>query len=142
MTFKAAVYAAGYCVKKLYATEDDEYYTRVEPTTGELFDVHPSFGTMSRNPALGRSYLERHWRDVYPRDFVVCEGREFKPPRYYDKWMDFPDSKGGTSERRQIMEEVRYQRWQDAEQIGDPELILREKVHRHKHEFFNTGDKL
>ena len=124
MNFGAAMYVAGYVQKKVRQKEDPEFYTRVDPKTGELFSIEPEFALMSRRPAIGRDWLFKYWRDVYPRDFVTVDGRFYKPPRYYDKKMEEinPD----------IMEEVRYQRWKDAEEIGDEELILQEKVMRHR----------
>jgi len=77
---------------------------------------------MSRRPAIGKRWIERYWRDVYPRDFVVMDGHELKPPRYYDKWMEVnhPD----------VMFQVKEQRLVDLVEIGDEQLIMKEKVHR------------
>ena len=134
MSYSAAAYVAGYVQKKIAARGDQHRYTRVDPVTGELHEVHPDYARMSRNPALGRTFLEQYWQDIYPNDFVVIEGKEFKPPRYYDRWMD--------QRHPEIMEEVRHQRYQDATEIGDEKLIMKEKIHRARLRLFNNRDSI
>jgi len=130
LTYEAALYVAGYVRKKVRHKDDPEYYDRVNPLTGEIVQIEQEFSRMSRSPALGRRWIERFWRDVYPRDFVVIDGRERKPPRYYDKWME--------AYQPLVMEEVRHQRYLDAVQIGDEKLIMKEKVHRARVGLFNS----
>lgn len=135
LTYGGARYVASYVRKKVRQRDDPNHYTRVNPTTGELVELEREFGRMSRRPAIGKKFIERFWRDVYPRDFVVMDGRELKPPRYYDKWMDQghrPDGPcgGGCLEHIETMMAVREQRLKDIEEIGNAELIAREKCHR------------
>lgn len=122
LTFGAARYVAGYVRKKVRQRDSPEHYTRVDPATGELVQLQQEFGRMSRRPAIGRRWIQRYWPDVYPRDFVVMEGRELKPPRYYDKWMDLYHPR--------VMLKVKEQRLADIRDIGDEQLIMKEKVHR------------
>lgn len=122
LSWKSASYVAGYVRKKAIEAVEPTRHLRVDKSSGELFEVEPEFQRMSRRPALGRLWLEKYWQDVYPRDFVVMDGSPIKPPRYYDRWME--------RYQPEVMEEVRYQRWKDAEEIGDDQLIMREKVHR------------
>lgn len=123
-----AAYVAGYVRKKVSKRYNRTHYSRVNPLTGELVEIQQEFSRMSRRPAIGRRWIEQFWRDVYPRDFVVIEGRPMKPPRYYDKWME--------DNQPEVMEEVRYQRYLDAEHIGDEKLIMKEKVHRARVDLF------
>lgn len=140
LTYAGARYVAGYVRKKVRQRDDPEHYTRVDPSTGELVQLRPEYGRMSRRPAIGRRWIEKYWSDVYPRDFVVINGRPLKPPRYYDKFMDLPDEKGGSRERREIMYHVRRQRIEDAIEISDEKLIMKEKVHRAKVALFQQRD--
>lgn len=133
----ACAYVAGYVNKKIRHRHADKRYTRVIPETGELVELVPEFSRMSRRPAIARGWIEKYWRDVYPRDFVVQEGREYNPPRYYDRFMDLPDDKGGSHERRTLMEEVRFQRWKDRTELADEKLIMKEKIHRARNRLFN-----
>lgn len=129
-----ARYTAGYVRKKVRRKDDPGYYDRVVPETGEIVTLESEFSRMSRRPALGRRWIERFWSDVYPRDFVLLEGRPRKPPRYYDKWME--------KYQPLLMEEVREQRWKDAVEIGDEKLIMKEKVHRARIGLFNRRRKV
>lgn len=134
VTPESARYVAGYVRKKVRRKDDPTYYDRVNPLTGEIVTVAQEFSRMSRNPAIGRRWIERYWRDVYPRDFVVMDGRPMKPPRYYDKVME--------RIHPVLMEEVRHQRWLDSEEIGDEKLIMAEKIHRARIELFHRRDRV
>jgi len=122
LTYAAARYAASYVRKKVRLRDDPDHYTRVNPLTGELVELHREYARMSRRPAIGKRWIERFWSDVYPRDFVVMDGKEMKPPRYYDKWME--------SHHPRIIMEVKEQRYVDMVEIGDEKLIMKEKIHR------------
>lgn len=130
VTAASASYVAGYATKKVRVAEQDEFYERVNVESGELIQVEPVFARMSLRPAIGRTWIEKYWTDVYPRDFVVNDGRERKPPRYYDKFMDFLDEDGGTQERRTIMEEVRDKRWLEKVELDKYTLAAKEAILR------------
>lgn len=122
LTYAGARYCASYVRKKVRQKDDPNAYVRVDPATGELVDIKREFGRMSRNPAIGKRWIEKYWRDAYPRDFVVMDGRPLKPPRYYDKWMaEFQPT---------IFMDVKEQRLKDIVEIGDAELIMKERCHR------------
>jgi len=130
LTYAGARYVAGYVRKKVRQRDSPDHYQRVDPASGEIVQIEREYGRMSRRPAIGRRWIERYWRDVYPRDFVVMDGMELKPPRYYDKWMEAKDPR--------LMMEVREQRLKDLVEIGDEQLIMKEKVHRAKVALFQT----
>ena len=117
----SASYVAGYVRKKVSAKVNPDHYTRVDDTTGELVELHQEFSRMSNRPAIGKRWIEKHWRDVYPRDFFVLDGKEFKPPRYYDKWMD--------QHHPELMFEVRMERDQNARYLAVEKLQAKEKIH-------------
>jgi len=75
LNYATARYTAGYVVKKLRKNQR------------EYFDVQakPEYITMSRRPGLGKSWFDKYWRDVYPKDQVTLAGKTFRPPKYYDK---------------------------------------------------------
>lgn len=100
VTMASASYVAGYVRKKVKGSD----FVRCNPLTGEM--LLPEFARMSLRPAIGKTWLELYWRDVYPRDYVVIEGKEAKPPRYYDKWMD--------QNEPLLMEDVRQRRYDEA----------------------------
>jgi hypothetical protein len=59
----------------------------------ELPEFVVPYNNSSRRPGLGIPWLEKYWKDIYPRDYVVVDGGKYKPPRAYDKWLEvnFPD---------------------------------------------------
>lgn len=83
LTFESAAYCARYCVQKVTGDLAKYHYKRYDED-GE-FDLPPEFNQMSRMPGIGAGFLEKWKSDIYPRDVVVINGKECKPPRYYDK---------------------------------------------------------
>lgn len=134
LSFKAASYVAGYVMNKVVERTDPTKHLRVDELTGQIFEVEPEFQRMSRRPALGRKWLERYWQDVYPRDFVMMEGKPRRPPKYYDRWME--------TNQPEVMEEVRYQRFLDQKEIDDDQLIIQERVHRSRNKLFKRRESV
>ncbi len=131
VTMASASYVAGYVRKKIRARD----YARANPVTGEI--LRPEFARMSLRPALGRRWIKKHWNDVYPRDYVVIEGFKAKPPRYYDKYMDLEDEKGGDPQRREIMENVRQKRLDEARELTRYQIDAAEKTHQSRINLFS-----
>ena len=90
VTVGSIKYVAGYVQKKLGDLDDPHgrRYDRVDPETGEVWTVHPEWQTMSRRPGLGHDWIRDHWRDIYPSDHLVLDGRNYKPPLYYDRQVE------------------------------------------------------
>lgn len=90
----AARYTAHYTSKKLKSFAKDEVdpetglkpYERKEPT-GEIIQLVPEFQRSSNKPGLGIPWLKKNWREVFPADSVVMDGREYPPPKAYWKWL-------------------------------------------------------
>lgn len=122
VTMGSASYVASYVRKKVEARENEDYYIRVVPETGELVEVAPEFARMSLRPAIGRRWIERYWRDVYPSDCVVVDGVEAKPPRYYDKWLE--------KHQPEVAYQVRMDRWNPEYDDSRYKRAAREKIHK------------
>lgn len=86
---EAANYVCQYAVKKIYGTSveaeerREQRYQRVDPTTGEVWQVAEETWTMSRRPGIGEQWIKKYKTDVFPLDHVIAKGREQRPPRYY-----------------------------------------------------------
>ncbi len=117
----SAAYVAGYVRKKVNKRVYPDAYVRVDDETGELVDIEPEFARMSLKPAIGRRWIEKNWRDVYPRDSVVIDGFEGKPPRYYDKWLEAHDP--------EMAMVVRGQRIDAQEELSPYTRKAKEKIH-------------
>lgn len=91
----AAAYTAGYTTKKITGQLKDEinpdtglrHYEKVIPETGEIVDVMPEFCMASNRPGIGHQWLKKNYREIYPTDSVVMNGREYRVPRKYDEWL-------------------------------------------------------
>lgn len=85
MNPKAALYIASYVQKKINGPDRTEHYQR--EYHGCKFDVSPEMTLCSTMPGIGHDWIKKHWRDVYPNDFIVIDGKERQVPAYYDKWL-------------------------------------------------------
>lgn len=84
LTFESAAYVARYIMKKQTGYYAEDHYK------GRL----PEFTLMSRCPGIGRDWIERYHKDVYPHDYIVlASGKKSGVPKYYDAFMEkeYPD---------------------------------------------------
>lgn len=92
VTFDSAVYCAKYALKKFNlrvdatAAERAEYEARyvVYDADGIVHERCPEFAVMSRRPGIGAGYYEKYGSEVRAHDNIVVDGRECRPPRFYD----------------------------------------------------------
>ena len=84
VSFQSAGYVARYSLKKVNGDLAAAHYRRVDPDTGEVFDLVPEFAHMSLKPGIGASWFDRFYGD-FRRGTVVVDGFEGKAPSYYDK---------------------------------------------------------
>lgn len=83
-SFESASYIARYVVKKVIGQKAEDHYRRVDPKTGEIYELVPEYATMSLKPAIGKRWFEEFGGDVVKYDGVVVAGQLTRPPRYYD----------------------------------------------------------
>lgn len=129
VTERSAAYVAGYVRKKIHRAESPDAYLRVDPGTGELVEIMQEFSRMSLKPAIGKRWIQKYWKDVYPWDRVVMGGREYRPPRFYDKWLEenHPD----------VMYEVRCKRYAELRDMSAEKLEAAEAIHRARVNLFS-----
>jgi len=84
VTLQSARYVAGYSMKKINGAAAAEHYRRVHPHSGEIVQLTPEFIQMSRAPGIGASWFHKYKSDVFPRDYVIVDGRRQSVPRFYD----------------------------------------------------------
>lgn len=83
VTFESAAYVARYCVKKVTGKGAEDHYRRYDEQ-GE-YQLEPEFMHCSLKPGIGAPWLKKWHTDVYPHDYVTINGKEVKPPKYYDR---------------------------------------------------------
>lgn len=86
VSFASAAYIARYVMKKRTGDNNKEQYEIIDPETGEIYFKKKEYNQMSRNPGLGKTWFQRYHNDYIHQDKIrLKDGREIKPPRYYDK---------------------------------------------------------
>lgn len=129
VTFDSAAYVARYVMKKITGDKAALYYEAVS-SDGEIYSMVPEFTVMSRRPGIGYAYFEKYGREAYDHDSVVVNGREVRPPKFYDSKMEALDAsimdalklkrrraavkhrKDNTVDRRRVREVVALRRLQ------------------------------
>jgi len=113
ITFESAAYVARYVLKKITGMRAEEHYHGRDP----------EYVTMSRNPAIGKRWLDANAAEVFPSDSIIARGIPMKPPRYYDRVWELADN----AEDATIFDKIRQQRRIRAEQNKDKHTMK----HRH-----------
>jgi len=85
LTYQTASYTARYVIKKIYGPDagQHENYTRLSPSTGEVWQVEREFILMSRRPGIGSGWYDKFHKDAFPSDCLIADGKKFPVPRYY-----------------------------------------------------------
>jgi len=104
--FGSAAYVAGYVFKKLrhnshlddraiFSLVDHKFQDRHKIYEWQTWEnshlITPEYITMSKKPGLGAKWIEKNLYRVYPRDVVLVDGREFRPPPFYDHQLKLLD---------------------------------------------------
>jgi len=124
VTFDSAAYVASYTTKRKTGPQADAAVQRVDPDTGECWEVKPEYSTMSRNPGLGATWFEKYCSDIYPDNCVVMKGQKFKPPAYYDKLLKEKDPELHNKMKQKRRDNLR----QHPEELTPERLEVREAV--------------
>lgn len=125
LTFESAQYVARYSLKKCDERSAEERYMRRSLDTGETYQVKPEFVTMSRKPGIGAGWFKKFSEDVFPSDEVIHRGRKYRPPRFYEQFVDEDELVVIKGKRRRRMEER-------AEANSPDSLKTRLRVHKLK----------
>ncbi|AZL82858.1 replication initiator protein [Apis mellifera associated microvirus 30] len=75
--FATCQYTAKYVMKKLYA-----------PTAEHSTWLEKERSSCSKRIPIGTTWIQKYWQDVYPHDYVLHDGKKYKPPRFYDEWLE------------------------------------------------------
>lgn len=91
LNYQSAAYTARYILKKVTGQRAKQHYLRVNPHTGELYELQPEYVTMSlgRKPGegIGGTFFEKYESDFFPHDQCPIPGRGVykKVPGYYER---------------------------------------------------------
>lgn len=134
VTWNSSAYVSRYIMKKQSGDYSEEHYRITNKTTGESIEVKPEYTQMSTKPGIGKKWLEKYWKDIYPSDQCLIKTKsgikKFKVPRYYDELMEDQPATKTRKSRKGI----------------NPELIQKVKENRienaRKHRKNNTYERL
>lgn len=85
LTQESAAYTARYTMKKITGDKAEKHYSR--EIGGLEFMITPEFALMSLKPPIGKRWIEKYYKDVFPADHVIYKGKEMPVPRYYYNWL-------------------------------------------------------
>jgi len=122
LTFASAAYVARYILKKVRGPDAAKHYEIYVPETGECYDVSPEAPRMSRRPGVGIPWLEKYYKDVYPSDFLVINGKKVKPPKAFDRWLE--------KHHPLLWQRVKYKRIANGDRHAENNTIERLRVRR------------
>lgn len=120
LNFDTAAYTARYVMKK--QTGKQAGYHKLDEQTGELTQLENQFAVMSLKPAIGRTFIEKFYSDIYhaDKDFLFMRGQKMRPPRYFDKIYDTIDPDRFAS--------IKKQRYDNTEGLTNIELDARARI--------------
>lgn len=88
VSFASAAYVARYVVKKVSGERAAQHYVAVDPRNGHVYPIRDEFVVCSTRPGIGYEWYKRFRGDLWPGDFVVCDGKRFPIPKYYLKLLE------------------------------------------------------
>lgn len=123
---ETASYCARYIMKKALGETAKTAYQRVDPETGEVYQLKPEYAAMSLKPGIGFDWFQKYGEtDVFRHDFVVQDGVKRQVPKYYDKLL-----RRKKLQKQDDIEFARYKRGREnPEDQTDDRREVREKVH-------------
>ena len=83
LNFATAAYTARYVMKKVTGEAAKDHYLYIDDY-GKEHTLEPEFVEMSRKPGIGYNWYKKYKNDVYTQDNLVLNGKETRPPKYYD----------------------------------------------------------
>lgn len=135
VTFKSAAYVARYIMKKITGEVAEAHYTWVDEQTGEEHTRKPEYTTMSRRPGIAKEWIDKYGKEVYNADSVIVNGREARPPKYYDGQYELIDKDQMDSVKLKRRRKAQERAWDNT-----PErLRVREKVTEAKQRSWGRG---
>ncbi len=118
VTFESAAYCARYMVQKFKGPKEvvEKYYDGLEP----------EFALMSRRPGVGYNYYVKYGREIFSHDSVIIDGREQKPPQYYERLFEVtsPLAHKSLKEERKI----KFEDMREKDGRGDSRLLCEQEI--------------
>lgn len=124
----SAGYVAGYSIKKISGNPADEHYRRMNPETGQIYQVTPEFILMSSRPGIGKPWMDEYKADVEESTFIIIEGQRKPLPRYFKRHLEGRDLADKKLGRQRVL-----QRKAREESKTNPDNHWRRRQDREEH---------
>lgn len=129
VTFDSCAYVARYVTKKITGDTSSDHYG------GRL----PEFAVMSRKPGIGHGYYMKFVSEIYGglgtgNDSLIVNGKEVRPPRYYDELWKMVDPVGIVeikNERRRKFLEKRVRSEETSRRRLTREIVAKRRMSLH-----------
>lgn len=116
VSLQSCAYVARYIQKKFLGCNKEE-------VLNHYGDKVPEDSRMSRRPGIASEWFEQYSTDIYPKDFLVVNGKKFKPSKYFDKLYKVNDPEGFYE-----IKQKRYERLMEhVEENTNERLAVREQ---------------
>lgn len=126
-TFESASYVARYSMKKITGPGADDHYQGRQPP----------YLTMSRRPGIASNFFDKYNAEIYNRDSCLINGREVKPPKFYDNKLEKLDQ-----EQFLIVKDARKLAQSSNANNKPARLRVRERTATHRYQLFSQRNKL
>lgn len=110
VTQDSCAYVAGYVTKKISGDMAKSHYQRIDPYSGEVFQLLPEFAIMSRRPGIGSGWYDKFKGDLFPSDMKVVKGKPGAVPKFYEERLKDEDPASHSAVKAKRMEELRKRR--------------------------------
>lgn len=128
VSYASAAYVARYVLKKITGPDAEQAYWFVDDD-GVCHDRRSEFVTMSRRPGIGRGWLDRYTTDVFPRGYLIHEGKRHRVPRFYDGLFELMIDQGPMKPLGQSrIDKIRSSRIRAASKKADDSSLERRRV--------------
>ena len=125
VTFQNASYTARYVMKKIHDNGHPTHYLEYDEESMLQFLKEKEYATMSLKRPIGKSWFDKYWRDLYPKDFMTIEGKKHKPPRYFDVLLERQNPemwKHIQDKRRKVMQKQKTRGEYTTKRLSDKEI--------------------
>ena len=143
VTWQSAAYVARYIMKKQKGHGSAKPHLQPPPDpkyidfdwlmeTGET-KVSKAFEYTQMSKGIGKPFYDAYRSDLYPHDYVVIDGKQFRIPRYYDKLLERDDPKLlETLKRKRVQRAATKEHDHTPERLRDRETVKKAQVHKLK----------
>lgn len=83
LTAESAGYVSGYSDKKITGEAAPAHYERVDPATGQVWQLLPEFSLQSLKPGIGLPWFKRFAPECLSNGFIVIDGEKRPIPPYF-----------------------------------------------------------